>query len=73
MFTGDATDGLILGFVFVIIYALFTYFVGDKLVLKMSGAKEADKNQYRDLYDAVEGITGGDADTHAKGLHNYRP
>lgn len=37
-------------------YAAFTYFYGDKLVLKMSGAKEADPKQYDVLCSTVEGL-----------------
>ena len=44
------------GFVLVIIYALMTYRFGDRLVLAVSRAKEADPKQYQTLYSVVEGL-----------------
>jgi heat shock protein HtpX len=43
-------------FLLVLLYAVFTYFNGDKLVLAVSRAQEADEKQYRNLYDVVEGM-----------------
>jgi heat shock protein HtpX len=54
---GGGIAGLFVGAALVLLYALFVYFTGDKLVLKMSHAKEADKNDYSVLYGIVEGIT----------------
>lgn len=53
---GGGIFGLLLGAVLVLIYAAFVYFTGDKLVLKMSHAKEADKQQYHALYEIVEDL-----------------
>ena len=40
--------------IIVIAYAAFSYQYGSKIVLKASGAKKADKDQYPVLYDIVE-------------------
>jgi heat shock protein HtpX len=48
--------GFIIGIVIIIAYALFTYFYGSKLVLKMSRAQLADRKQYPQLYKIVETI-----------------
>lgn len=56
LFFGLGIFGLIVAVFLVALYAAFTYFTGDKFVLKLSGAKEADKNQYKTLYSAVEGL-----------------
>lgn len=53
---GGGIFGLFIGFAVVLIYALFVYSTGDKFVLKISGAKEADKQQYSTLYNVVEGL-----------------
>lgn len=45
-----------LGALLVVLYAAFTYFSGDRLVLAVSRAQEADKKQYANLYDVVEGM-----------------
>ena len=47
---------LSIGFAIVIIYAIIVYFTGDKLTLKMAGAKPADKQKYPELYNTVEGL-----------------
>ena len=46
--------GFGLGIIVIIAYALFTYFYGSKLVLKMSRAQPADKKQYPQLYNLIE-------------------
>ena len=43
-------------FVLVALYAMFTYYMGDSVVLAVSGAKEADPKQYSVLYSTVEGL-----------------
>lgn len=48
--------GLGLGIIIIVLYALFAYFLGDKIVLKISNAQEADRKQYNDLYSVVEGL-----------------
>ena len=54
LFFGGGLIGLIVGLVLILLYAIFVYATGDKLVLKISRAYEADKTQYRDLYDIVD-------------------
>ena len=48
--------GFAIGIVIILAYALFTYFYGSKLVLKMSRAQPADKRQYPQLYNIVESL-----------------
>jgi heat shock protein HtpX len=45
-----------IGVIIIIGYAAFSYFYGSKIVLKMSKAQVADRNQYKQLYDIVEGL-----------------
>lgn len=47
----------IIGFFGLVFYAIATYFVGDKAILAIAGAKEADKKQYPFLYNVVEGLS----------------
>lgn len=53
---GGGIFALIIGGIVIILYAAFSYFAGSKVVLKISGAKKADKAQYPVLFDAVEGL-----------------
>ncbi|MEW6722648.1 MAG: M48 family metallopeptidase [Candidatus Micrarchaeota archaeon] len=48
--------GPILGFFALLFYTLTVYFAGDGIILAMSGAKEAKKEQYPFLYNVVEGL-----------------
>lgn len=45
-----------IGIIIIILYAFLSYHFGSKLVLKMSRAQLADKKQYAQLYDTVEGL-----------------
>lgn len=47
--------------ILIIIFALISYYTCDSIVTMVSGAKEADKNSYRQLYNVVEelSIAGG--------------
>ncbi len=56
LFLGGGILAFAAGAAIVLIYALFSYYGGSKLVLKVSGAKPADKSQYPVLYDTVEGL-----------------
>ncbi|MBU0532294.1 M48 family metallopeptidase [Candidatus Micrarchaeota archaeon] len=38
-------------------YAIITYFAGDRVILALSGAKEAKKEDYPFLYNVVEGLS----------------
>lgn len=56
-FYGFGSGGaLLLGLVVTIVYALFVYSAGDRVILKISGAQPADKDKYAFLYDTVEGL-----------------
>ncbi|MGI0141884.1 MAG: M48 family metallopeptidase [Candidatus Micrarchaeales archaeon] len=56
IFLGGGPFALIIALIIVLIYGLITYYTGDKLVLAVSHAKEADRTKYRQLYSTVEGI-----------------
>lgn len=51
---GGGLIGFIIGGIIIAAYALFSYFYGDKAVLKISKAKEADPKQYKQLYNIIE-------------------
>ncbi len=53
---GGGVIAFAIGVLIIIAYAAISYFYGSKLVLKMSKAQVADKDQYRQLYDIVEGL-----------------
>jgi heat shock protein HtpX len=53
---GGGLIAFIIGVIIIVIYAVIVYFIGDKVVLRASNAKEADRNQYKTLYDIVEGL-----------------
>jgi heat shock protein HtpX len=53
---GGGIFALGLGVLIVLVYAIIVYSMGDKMILKMSKAKEADPKQYRVLYDTVDGL-----------------
>ncbi|MBU0591098.1 M48 family metallopeptidase [Candidatus Micrarchaeota archaeon] len=46
----------ILGFFFLLIYAIIVFYQGDKIILSMSGAKQVRKEEYPFLYNVVEGL-----------------
>jgi heat shock protein HtpX len=48
--------GPILGFFALLVYTVAMYFQGDSMILAMSGAKEAKKEEYPFLYNVVEGL-----------------
>ena len=49
--------GMVISGIVLVLYGTFVYTSGDKFVLKVSGAKPADKAQYPTLYSAVEGLS----------------
>jgi len=53
---GGGLIGFAIGIIIILAYAAFSYFYGSKLVLKLSRAQVADKEQYRHLYDIVDGL-----------------
>ncbi|MBS1267291.1 MAG: Protease HtpX [Candidatus Woesearchaeota archaeon] len=48
--------GVVLAFMFTIIWSLVSYFSGDKIVLRLSGAKLAKKTEHAHLINVVEGL-----------------
>lgn len=48
--------GPMLGFFALLLYTVIVYFQGDSIILAMSGAHEAKKEQYPFLYNVVEGL-----------------
>jgi heat shock protein HtpX len=53
---GGGLFGFIIGAIVIAAYACFSYFYGDKLVLKVSHAKEADPKEYKQLYNIIQGL-----------------
>ncbi len=49
--------GYILGFIVLAFYALLMYYKGDSIILGLSSAKEAKREEYPFLYDTVEGLS----------------
>ncbi len=54
---GGGIYAFLIGIVLIAMYASFVYFYGDKITLKVAGAKEADKSKYSLLYSTVEGLS----------------
>lgn len=48
--------GPVLGFFFLLIYAVVVFYQGDRVILALSGAKEVEKGTYPFLYNVVEGL-----------------
>jgi heat shock protein HtpX len=57
VFFGGGIFGLVFGVLVAVAYAAFVYSAGDKMILRVSGAKPADKNKYPILYEIVDGIS----------------
>lgn len=55
-FWGDPYVGIAAAIVIGMVFTLFSYFKGDKVVLKLSHAKPASKKQYPHLVNTVEGL-----------------
>ncbi len=55
-YLGAGLLGLAIGAILVAAYALLSYHFGSRFVLRMSGAKPADRKQYPFLFDTVEGL-----------------
>src|SRR3989338_531062 len=56
---GDPSTYFVFGMSFALFSGLTSYFYADKLVLKMSGAKPASKEQYFDYYTVTENLAIG--------------
>lgn len=54
---GFGPGGVIVAFLFSVIFALTGYFKGDKIVLAVSRAQPASREQYPQLYNIVEELT----------------
>ncbi|MCL5239636.1 MAG: M48 family metalloprotease [Candidatus Marsarchaeota archaeon] len=54
---GGGIFAFFVGALLVVLYAAFTYYSGDKVVLAVSRAKVADEKQYSNLYASVEGLS----------------
>ncbi|MCW6160027.1 MAG: M48 family metalloprotease [Candidatus Micrarchaeales archaeon] len=50
---GGSTLVLVIGLFAIVLYAIFSFFMGGKLILAISRAKEADPKQYAQLYSIV--------------------
>jgi heat shock protein HtpX len=48
---------MIIAIIFSLSYTLISYYNSHKIAVLSAGAKKADKNQYRDYYNIVEGLT----------------
>ncbi|MBI4733876.1 MAG: M48 family metalloprotease, partial [Rubrobacteridae bacterium] len=48
--------GIVFALVFAIVMSFSSYYYSDKIVLSVSGAKPADREQYPALYNSVEGL-----------------
>ena len=52
----DSPDILYFAVIFSVGMNIFSYWYSDKITLSISGAKPADKNQYRDFYEVTENL-----------------
>lgn len=55
-FYGSIYFGLGLAVLFAIIYTLIVFFSGDKMILRLSGAKPVTKKEYPYLFHTIEGL-----------------
>ncbi|AJF60651.1 MAG: M48 family metallopeptidase [Candidatus Diapherotrites archaeon] len=55
-FSGGGFLGIIVGTIFLIIYLAVDYFFADKIVLSISGAREAKKAEHPYLYSLIDGL-----------------
>jgi heat shock protein HtpX len=53
---GGGIFAIIVGCALVVAYAAISYYSGDKVVLAVSGAKEADPKEYSNLYSIIDGL-----------------
>jgi len=56
-FYGGGFFGIIIGFIFLIIFVAINYFFADKIVLGISGAKEVQKSDYPYLFNLIDGLS----------------
>ena len=55
-FAGGGTLGIIVGFLFLLVFVGINYFFADKIVLSISGAREVKKGEYPYLFNIIEGL-----------------
>ena len=53
---GNMYVGIVFALIISIIYFLFSYFFGDKSILKTAGAREVTKKEYPHLFHTIEGL-----------------
>src|SRR3989344_2233922 len=53
---GNMYVGIVLALIISVIYFLFSYFFGDKSILKTAGAREVTKKEYPHLFHTIEGL-----------------
>lgn len=57
VFIGYGPLGILLGFIFLVVYTLISYFAGDLIVLAISGAREVKKEEYPYLFNVIDGLS----------------
>ena len=55
-FYNSMTLGISMAVIFALIYTAITFYSGDSMILKMSGAKPVTKAEYPHLYHTIEGL-----------------
>src|SRR3989344_803904 len=55
-FEGGGTLGIIVGFLFLLVFVGINYFFADKIVLSISGAREVKKEEFPYLFNVIEGL-----------------
>ncbi len=53
---GDPSIGLLFSLVFSLLYSIVSYYTGDQLILRMSGARPVTKQEFPYLYNTIEGL-----------------
>ncbi len=54
---GNVNVGLTVAVVISILYSVFAYYSGDKMILTMTGARAVTKDEYPHLYHTIEGLS----------------
>ena len=57
LFQGGGTLGIVIGFIFLIVFVAINYFFGTSIVLGISGAKEVRKEEYPYLFNTIDGLS----------------
>ncbi len=56
IFYGNLYFGIIIAVIFSLIYSMIVFYSGDRMILKMSGAKPVTKKEYPYLFHTIEGL-----------------